>query len=418
MSQIINNNSNTVGTGANGNSNRHWAEEYYFIKKLETPSAWYNPAESYEKGPDGQLIRPQTIYIGEKNETPTWDEGVFDVARYKAAKEAYRQGRLNKDQALYSPWLSTEWEEAAKIREEELKYGKSYINSPFRSASGVITMGDSPAINVIQILGEILGQDNRNYVLEQAVTSAATPNMSLSVDTWSGFSASADVGEGVEALTKKGLFARQEYVLKKDVAHVAITDEAQMRADRDVFAQHVRHAVQDMRRLKAQKIAVELETATDIAAGDWLAWGPVAGTTETHRARNAARDVYTAAAVIEANGGVPNTIASHSRPFNDFVTNTALGPVGFGGQQDQRFGTFIANNIPTLAGFTWYIDNLKTNTLATVYDKSAVLLMQGPTRTAQYRIEGKGIDAYITRDWNSVKIIDGTRIRDITGVST
>lgn len=402
---ISNNSTNNVGTG----SSRHWAEEYYFIKKLETPSAWYNPATTWEKGPDGQMIRPEAIHIGERNDKPTWEEPVFDVRRYKQAKEAYRKGSLSKDQFQYSPWLSTEWEEAAKIKEEEFRYGKSYINSPFRSASGVITMGDSPAINVIQILGEILGQDNRNYVLEQAVTNAATPNLSLSVDTWSGFTASQDVSEAQEALVKKGAFTRQEYVLKKDVAHVAITDEANFRADRDVFAQHVRHAVQDLRRLKNQKIAVELETATDISAGDWLAW------TTDHRTRDAARDVYAAAAVIEANGGIPDTVASHSRVFNDFLTNTS-GPLA--GAQENRFGTFVVNNIPTLPGFNWFIDNLKTNTLATIYDKSAVLLMQGPTRTAQYRIESRGIDAYITRDWNSVKIIDSSRIRDITGVSS
>jgi len=390
-------------------SGRHWAEEYYFIKKLETPSAWFAPNETWEKGPEGQDIRPLTIHIGERNERPTWDEPVFDVARYRKAKQLYREGRLSKDSLDFSPWLSTEWEEAAKIRNDELRYGKSYINSPFRSASGVITMGDSPAINVIQILGEILGEDNRQYVMEQAVTRVATPNLTLSVDSWHGFTASQDIAEGEEALVKKGKFTRQEYMLKKDVAHIASTDEGQMRADRDVFAQHVRHAVGDLRRLKAQKIATELETATNVAGSDWLAW------TGDHRTTDAAMEIAAAARVIEANGGVPDTIASHSRTFNAFAVNTA-GPMA--PAQNQRFGTGVVGGIPALTGFTWYIDNLKTETLVTVYDKSAILLMQGPTRTAQYRIEGRGIDAYITRDWNAVKIIDGTRVRDVTGVLT
>lgn len=406
INETVNNNNN--------NNNRYWKDEYLFTKKLESASAWYNPATTWTRGPDGQHIRPQSIHIGEQSDAPTWEEAVFDVPRYKQAKNLIlREGasRTSVDHATYNPWLSPEWEEAVKDHTDILKYGKSYANSPFRQASGVIQSTDTPAINVIQILADLLGEDTRNYVLEQAVTTAATPNLTLSVDQWSGFAASQDVGEGVEALPKKGTFARTDYALKKDVAHVAITDEATMRYERDVFAQHVKHAAQDLRRVKNQKIATELETATDIGAGDWLAW------TTDHRTRDAARDIYTAAAVIEANGGIPNTVASHSRVFNDFVTNTQLGPVGFGQSQDQRFGTSVVNNIPSLAGFTWYIDNLKTNTIATVYDKSAVLLMQGPTKAEQYRIPGKGINGYMARDWNSVRIIDVSRVRDITGVS-
>ena len=395
----------------NGAGGRYWADEYYFIKKLETPSAWFNPATSTAKGQEGQILRPQTIYIG-GDEVPTWEEPVFDVARYKSARDAYRKGSLKLDDLQSSPWLSTEWDEAAKIRADVLKYGKSYVNSPFRQGSGVITSVDTPAINVIQVLGELLGEDNRDYVLEQAITQAATPNLVLSVDQWSGFSGSQDVGEGVEALVKKGTFARTDYILKKDVAHIAVTDEANVRYERDVFAQHVRHAAQDLRRIKNQKIATELETGASAGTfGDWIAW------TSDHRTRDAARDIYAAATIIEANGGIPNTVASHSRVFNDFATNTQLASAGLSGSLDQRFGNSVVNNIPSLAGITWYLDNLKTATLATVYDKSAVLLMQGPTKTEQYRIPGKGINAYITRDWNSVKVIDASRIRNVTGVS-
>lgn len=387
---------------------RYWADEYYFIKKLETPSAWYAPNTDWERGAEGQPIRPQTIHIGELNEQPTWDEPVFDVKRYNAAKTAFREGRMNADTATYSPWLSTDWEEAAKERADELRYGKSYVNSPFRGASGTITSGDYTAINVIQMLGEVLGQDERNYVLEQAVTTAATPNLTLSVDTWAGFTASQDVAEAQEALVKKGAFSRVEYMLKKDVAHIAITDEASVRYERDVWAQHIRHAAQDMRRLKNQKIATELETATDIAAGDWLAW------TTDHRTRDASRDIYAAARVIYDNGGVPNTIASHPRPYNDFITNTG-GPMA--ASNNQQFQVGQVGGIPALQGFTWYLDSLKTDTLVTVYDKSAILLMQGPTKTEQYRIPGRMINAYMTVDFNSVRIVDATRIRDVTGVS-
>jgi len=408
MSNIIESNSN------NNSSNRNWADEYYFIKKLETPAAWYNPSTKWDKGgPDNVRVQPQTIYLGGE-EQPTWEEPVYDVSKLRAAKEAYRKGSINQDQAAYSPWVSTEWEEVAKDAFNIQRYGKSYANSPFRKASGVITSQDGPAaINVIQVLAEVLGVDNRNLILEQAVTQAATPNIVLSVDQWSGFGASIDVGEGVEPLTKKGAFTRTEYALKKDAVHIGVTDEGQMRFDRDMYAQNIRQGGQALRIAKNQKIATELETAATAGTfGDWLAWS--AG---GNRTRDASRDIFTAAAIIEANGGIPNTVASHSRVFNDFMANTQLGPQGFGPATEQRFGTNVVTNLPQLSGFTWYVDNFKTATLATVYDKGAVLLMQGPTKVEQYRDSKKGLNGYIARDWNAVKIIDATRIRNVLGVS-
>ena len=121
--------------------------------------------------------------------------------------------------------------------------------------------------------------------------------------------------------------------------------------------------------------------------------------------------------IIELNGGMPNSIASHPKGFRAFTSNThvtgSTEPVG-----DLTFGNRIVTNIPGLPGMVWYIDALKTTTIATVYDKEAIKLMQGPVRTAQYRVEGRGMDAYITRDWNLIKIVDSSTIRDLTGITT
>jgi len=380
-----------------------------FMEKLKTNQCFFNPATEYMRTEDGNEMRPLSIHIGtDAMGKPTYEEAVFDVARFRKANAAFRAGSIDREQLLESPWLRTEWDEAAKIRNDELKYGKSYVNSPFRQASGVINSGDFTAINVIQLLGEILGEDNRDYVLEQAVTTVATPNLTLSVDQFSGFGGSTDVAEGQEPLVKKGAYSRTEYMLKKQAAAIAITDEGAMRYERDVWAQHIRQAQITLRRDFNQKIATELETATDISKGDWLAW------TTDHRTRDAGRDIWDAISTIEGNGGRVDTIASHPRVFNDFVTNTA-GPLAAG--QNQMTNAKVVNNISTLGGVTWYLDSLKTATLATVYDRSAVLNFQGPTKTEQFRIPGKMINVYQTVNFNNIKIVDSTRIRDITAVS-
>ena len=382
-------------------------EDYFLAEKLKIPAAWYAPNINADRDPNGNIIHPQTIHVGGQGK-PTWEEPVWHVGRQKEAEEAYRKGSKNLDQAMYSPLCyDSRWEELFKIRADMLKYGKSYIDSPFRQASGVITSGDFPLLNVIQLLSDVLGTDNRTYTLDQAVTHVATPNLIMHVDQWSGLTGSLRVGEGVEPLVKKGAFARTEYMLQKMGIAIASTDEGMMRYDRDVWGQHVTGMNDALRREVNQLIATELETATDIAKGDWLAW------TTDHRTRDASRDIYDAASVIRANGGNPDTIASHTRVFNDFMTNTG-GPLG--ASQQQRFMPGVVN-VPLLQNFTWYLDDLKTATLATVYDKSAVQFMEGPTKSEQWRMPGPGINRYQIVQFNQCKIIDATRIRDITAVS-
>jgi hypothetical protein len=75
-------------------------------------------------------------------------------------------------------------------------------------------------------------------------------------------------------------------------------------------------------------------------------------------------------------------------------------------------------NVPNLPGFTWIVDPLMSANRVTIYDKSTLLLLQGPVRTAQFRKEGAGVDAYFTRDWNAVAILDATQIRALTDVVT
>jgi hypothetical protein len=168
--------------------------------------------------------------------------------------------------------------------------------------------------------------------------------------------------------------------LKKDVGHIAVTDEAQYRVDRDIYTMHVQHAVQDMRRIKANKIAVKLETATDVAGSDWMAY------TGEHSTADPIDQIGTLADTIEANGGQPNTIASHARVFRAFKSNTHInGPPN--ASPNLTFGNRVATDIPGLPGFTWYIDNLKTNTLATVYDKRATGERSGGAIKFEVRVQ-------------------------------
>jgi hypothetical protein len=399
---------------ANYNVDSYALDKWYAEKqKKQSPAAWFNPARTHD---EGNGLRPQTIYLGERNHvTPTWSEAVYDLSEARRAAHLYSRGDIDAETAAYAPYKHSQYwsnefqnwysglERAAQAQEQ----------SPMRmAASGMITSDDHAALNVVNIMAEILGRDERTYVLEQAVRQAAVPNLRLSVDTWNGFGVERDVAEGQETLYQKGKFTRKEITMKKDVSHIAITDEAEITSDRNLMQEHIRHSAAEMRRLKALKVAIGLESAADTGGADFgaIAAGSAFSTTNPLDVIGALMDI------IEANGGSPNTIASHNKPFRDFMSNTwikgQITPAA-----NVAIGTRVINGVPGLPGVTWYVDNLKTNTILTIYDRDAIMLLQGPVRTETYRDSTHGFNGYITRDWNTVYVLDSSLMADLTGVT-
>lgn len=398
------------GSPASGYDRQFVKEEVHRLRRSAQKVAWYNPAE-VEYSMEGRHLRPDTIFAGEEaGMTPLFDDPAVDMAQYRKNKAYLRNASQNRwnlsstevDKALYSPYMGV-WDEELKNYLDWKKHGS-------RSASGVIDSSDFTAIKVINVLAEIMGRDTRVYVLEQAVDRIATPNLTATIDTWKGFGISQNVGEAVRALPKKGSFTRASYELNKNIGLVMSTDESQLKSDKDILQEHVRQVGQAMRQAKATSIATALETFSDNSGSNWSAYTGEHNTADPTIQLGALRDT------IEANGGNADTIASHAVPARYFLSNTAIKGSGTP-STDSISGNRILNGVQGLPGVTWYIDNLKTSTLVTIYDRTAVKLFQGPVRTAQFRDEHAGIDAYITRDWFTVQVVDSTRGADLTGVA-
>ncbi len=395
----------------NPNTGHTIVEDIYFQKQLEHKEVFFNPATDWTKSLDGQLLRPRTIYWGSDNGLPTWEYAVFDVNRYQNAKKAYKNGSLNKDQATFRPWLDSKLEDAAARFAMVQKYGRAAAKEFLSGAGGVMTSGDNPAIALTQMLGETMGMDNPQFVLEQAVRTIATPNLTLTVPQFKGFEVSTNVGEGVETLVRKGEYITNQYFLTKDVAHIQATDEARLVGSPSIWNDHVQHAVYKLGKAKNQKIAAEIEAQpNDITGNDWYASTGGVSTTDP------VREIGKAISVIRTNGGNPDTIVSNGLPNRAFSTNSRI--IGTGQAiPNLNYASSVIQGIAGLSGMTWYVDDLKTDTEVAVYDKTAVVLMQGPVKAAQYRIEATGVDAFITRDYNLIKVIDATRVRNIVGVA-
>jgi len=386
-------------------------EEYRAMQKQQGKSAWYNPSKTRAKSDWGDYVEPDSIYLDEKNPmTPLWQEPVFNMGKFREARMAHlkaiKEGSISSfDWGKYEdPWLG-EW---AAINQE-----CNYLRKTGRiKGAAVGTNSDFSAIDVVNVLAEMVNTELRNFTLEQALTTIGTPQLNLRVDTYTRFINSLGVPEGVAPQTKRPSISRTSFDLTKDVGHVGFTDEAQLRAVHDIFKQAIDTAVTDMKRIRSNKIATELELGTGVSGADWAAF------TTDHNTTALQANIGTVADTVFANNGSANIITSHDKPWRNFTMSTYVKGLLQAIPLPDLSLAKVINNVPGMPGMTWYIDNEHTSTVACVFDKGAVYMMDGPKRVAQYRMEQEGIDGYIYRDWNLPKIVIAGRIRKLTGVAS
>jgi len=384
-------------------------EEIRAIQKGQGTSAWYNPAKSVSKSDFSDKVLPDSVYLGEASGQPTWNERIYDMSRFREAKRAQESAIKNGSIASFD-WGKYEdpWVDDWKGVNQEYQYLKK--TGRIKGAA-VGQAADFTAIDVVNVLAQMVNIELRNFVLDQALTTIGTPQLNLRIDTWTRFVNSQGVPEGIAPMTRRPSVARTSFDLTKDVGHVAFTDEAQLRAVHDIFRQAIDTAVTDMKRIRSNKIATELETATGVSGGNWSTI-----TTGDHNDTKPQDNLGTVADTVFANNGQANVITSHDKVWRAFLTSFWVKGLLQAIPMPDLSLAKVITNVPAMPGMTWYIDNEHTNTLATLFDKGAVYLMDGPKRTAQYRMEQEGIDGYVYRDWNLPRIVIGGRIRKITGV--
>lgn len=383
--------------------------------------AWYAPPDVNVNRRKGQKkILPHTIYLGEHGvATPNWSLPAFDLNEkervQKQLAKIYAEGGQVTEAEMrefdlapyigeFKNFANEYWEAAEDMSPQKV------------AAGGIITSDENAAVNVINVLQEMIGQDRREYaLLANAVRTVATPNLVLSVDTFTGLNAYSNVGEGVEVDQQKGAIARQNFVLQKDVGSIGITDEARMTSERPLWEIHMDAVTRAMANIKNVRVQAALESAAVTGTASSALWTAYHATSINNSAVNPAAQIMLKADEIYKNQGRANTIVSNVSALSAYLGNTFI-QGNQGGTATRETGPFTLNNVPGLPGFTWIIDPLMSHNRVTIYDRNSLLLLQGPMRTAQVRKDGAGIDVYFTKDWNNVAILDATHFRNITSV--
>lgn len=371
--------------------------DYARKQKLGLSVAWYNPKED-------------AIYLSSNDKTPSYPEGnkvIPSVAKLKEAKELEAAGKITSDKATFDIFNKQDgWTDIAN----------EYYDAKYRArTAGVMAPQDYTGIEVTNVLSTMLGLPERNFVLQNAALTVPTPYLDVRVDTWTGFDVAEDIKIGAEIPTGQGTFAATTYTLKLNAAHIARYDELDMRPHYwDIWRTNLENIARRMVKKKAQLIGTELETATDPTGG--ADWGAVSSGLSSN---NPLDQLGKCADIIVGNDGNPDSVALHDRAYRDLVTNTFMKGTAqnFNALQGQELpGAAKTITVPGLQ-YTFYVDNLMTNTVAVVYDRQAIVAFQGPTSTAMYRDALHRFDGYITTDYFLTKITQTSKIRKLTAVS-
>jgi hypothetical protein len=184
--QIINEQGNT---GKNVVDQLSFKDEVRAYEKGKSTVLWFNTAtkDGIDKN-TGMHVKGQHVYLG-GNMTPTWGDPVVDMAKLQYNREQIKSAKSTDIyKVLQDPFID-DWQNIAR-EYADVKAARSGRN--LRQAS-IGTEADFSAIDVINVMSEMVATELRTFVLEQALTVIGTPQLDLKVDTYTRFVAEQGV---------------------------------------------------------------------------------------------------------------------------------------------------------------------------------------------------------------------------------
>lgn len=218
---------------------------------------------------------------------------------------------------------------------------------------------------------------------------------------------------GSEKVPEEGIaqFSNQEYAkvsfeLWKNVVHVGVSDESQMRANVNVLQLHMQDAARDIARMENKQIAEALEAAggiTTIAGSDW-----------GNDANDPAKDIMGAVSAIldEKKGYKPDVIVMHPLVYADLVANENIL------NYMNRSSLILKGKLGSVMGLDIVVDPYLTNTTALILDTKApvCVLGLGPTKGEKERDVRRGVEEYVIKQFMQPKLVITDAARILTGV--
>jgi hypothetical protein len=388
------------------------------IDNKRMTTTWYNPEE-------------ECYYLANDPRSQQPDYGIR-ITKPHAFRPAYNKltgGSANsanlsetqKDELRFNPFTDEMADQAVQLYSKIDRIRKQYAQTrdPALIGAGTVTTADYSALNNVMIDTTIKELIARDFVLLQAVTRKAWAKTVYTHDSLTPYRNTYDLGElDVADSTSVGL-TRGTINLKKAQGRVSVSIWVGMAIrDHDMAAENERLVDADFDRGFSVEVATTLVGATNQAAGG--AWDIIAGGA-FQSTTNPMGAFLTASGVIRTNGGIANTLAMNSKTYMAMVQNTYMRTSGSSvvGQVPSLDNTSArVTTHPMLPGYTIYIDELLPDGSVFVYDKGAVIFLEGPTSTRTVESNFGTIRDTISDRWYGSGIKIAGQIREITGAAT
>jgi hypothetical protein len=287
--------------------------------------------------------------------------------------------------------------------------GNPEISRKFE-AGGIIAPSDVSNVQAVTILEEVLGLARPQYTLRGVCRPIPMDNLTMRVDIATSLAGQEKVAPLVEAEISKQAYTPVNFDLWKNVVHVAMADETQMKAAHPLLSMHVSDASRDLARMENKQIAAELEAnitekVSSVVYADWGAQSSGVSTTNPFTAIQASINY------IQGKGYPVDFMAMHPTLFGKFVQNTWVRELVRAGMASlaSNGGQFTLPGYPAIKVFTDFaLTETPTSALGPIVGSSVapgIALGQGPTMAAQYRNELAGYDGYIIRQWLQPKVV-------------
>ncbi|MGE5661476.1 MAG: hypothetical protein ACM3X1_04440, partial [Ignavibacteriales bacterium] len=283
------------------------------------------------------------------------------------------------------------------------------------AVGGMMTPENFSAINITNVLAQLKGTEEKNYVLQDAVTNMNTSLLEGRIDVEAGFDIHKNIAMGAEIPTNQVTYTSVTFKLPMLGAHVAKYNEMNFsNLEHDPYRNSINRIGKRVLKAKAE-LAKDAITALSVtsAGSSWIAYS---GGDSTN---NPFVDIGTASDAIVAADGSPNVIVMNDRTFRAFVTNTWASGVGRGSGQAASAPQPGVTKVTTLpgTGLTVYVDSLISNNEVYLYDKEAIVGFQGPSAVSTYEDVHHRAEGYYYWEYFYCKVIENAKGYKLTGIS-
>ena len=329
----------------------------------------------------------------------------------KAMVEIGQHGRLVSDDFdkvdLYTPnYQATAedyWKHIAKIA----SIGRT------AAVGGMMVPENFSAISITNVLAQLRGTEERNYVLQDAVTNLNTSLLEGRIDIEAGFDVHKNIPLGAEIPSNQVTYTSVTFKLPMLGAHVARYNEMNFtNLEHDPYRNSINRIGKRVIKAKAELVKDAITAATVTSAGSsWIAFSG------GDSSANPYVDLGTATDAIVAANGNPNVIVMNDRTFRHFFSNTWVrGSTEATKGNSPQPGVTKTASLPG-TGLTAYIDSLISNSEAYIYDKEAIIGFQGPSAVTTYEDPHHRAEGYYYWEYFYAKIIENSKCYKLTGIS-